>query len=113
MSDREAFPDDGTEQAETQEHDPLTAEIGEDGQGDLSPEDEPDVLGGDAPEDLRTEDDVEDVPAGGAGADSGAAETVRIDPEDEASVSGVSSMNDIAGVGTRGPEDDREQSGRS
>lgn len=41
-----------------------------------------------------------DVPAGGAGADSGAAETVRIDPDDRAEVPGRSPHNDEPGVGT-------------
>ena len=45
-----------------------------------------------------------DVPAGGAGADSGAAPAVDIDPDDEAGVSNVSSSNDIPGVGTRGAD---------
>lgn len=54
--------------------------------------DDPDVL-----------DDVprEDVPAGGAGADSGAAAAVQVDPDDESSVKNLSSHNDEPGVGTR------------
>lgn len=55
-------------------------------------------------DDEETTDGVGDVPAGGAGADSGAAETVQVDPEDESSVANVSSQNDIPGVGTRGPD---------
>ena len=49
-------------------------------------------------------DDVEDVPAGGAGADSGAADTVRVDPDDESSIANVSKLNDEPGVGTRREE---------
>lgn len=45
-----------------------------------------------------------DVPAGGAGADSGSAAAVGIDPGDTADVQNVSSQNDIAGVGTRRPD---------
>ncbi|GAB3601244.1 hypothetical protein [Microbacterium tumbae] len=51
-------------------------------------------------------DDVEEVPAGGAGADSGSAETVRIDPDDEAEIPNRSEANDEAGVGTRPPSRD-------
>jgi len=47
---------------------------------------------------------VEQVPAGGAGADSGAADAVKVDPEDEASVPNRSSMNDEPGVGPREPD---------
>lgn len=42
----------------TQDTDPMTAELGEEGQGDLAPEDEPDAFAGDAdaaPRDLREE----------------------------------------------------------
>ncbi|WP_243229701.1 hypothetical protein [Microbacterium sp. CIAB417] len=59
-ADAEAMPG-GVEQPDTQGTDPLDAEIGEEGQGDLSPEDEPDVLAADAdradaePTDLRDE----------------------------------------------------------
>ncbi|WP_144785791.1 hypothetical protein [Microbacterium sp. BH-3-3-3] len=42
-----------------------------------------------------------DVPAGAAGADSGAVGTARIDSDDEARLQGVSSQNDLPGVGTR------------
>jgi hypothetical protein len=38
---------------ETQEDDPLLAELGENGQGDVAPEDEPNANAGDAPHDLR------------------------------------------------------------
>lgn len=52
-------PTDGTfptdvEQPETQGEEPLEAELGEDGQGDLSPADENSAHSGDAPTDLRT-----------------------------------------------------------
>lgn len=53
--------------------------------------DEPDVLSA-------------DVPAGGAGADSGAVDAVQVDPDDEASVPDRSPMNDEPGVGTRRPD---------
>ncbi|MCP1428389.1 hypothetical protein J3D45_000887 [Microbacterium foliorum] len=46
------FPTD-TAQPQTQEDDPLDAEIGENGQGDLAPEDEGASHSGDAPTDLR------------------------------------------------------------
>ena len=53
-------------------------------------------------EDLVEDDGhPEDVPAGGAGADSGAADAVRIDPDDEASIPDVSTHNKEPGVGTR------------
>lgn len=42
-----------------------------------------------------------DVPAGAAGADSGAVDAARIDPDDEARIQGISSQNDLPGVGTR------------
>lgn len=47
-----------------------------------------------------------DVPAGGAGADSGAAETVRVDPASRASVPDESTHNGEPGVGTRRAEVD-------
>jgi len=43
----------GTGQPQTQDDDPLDAEIGENGQGDLAPEDEGSAHSGDAPTDLR------------------------------------------------------------
>jgi hypothetical protein len=55
--------------------------------------DEPDVLSA-------------DVPAGGAGADSGAVDAVQIDPDDEASIPDRSAMNDEPGVGTRRAHDE-------
>lgn len=59
----------------------------------LLPEEE-DVVEGEEPTDA--------VPAGGAGADSGAADAVRIDPDDEASIPDISTHNREPGVGTRG-----------
>lgn len=47
------FPTD-TEQPETQGDEPLEAELGEDGQGDIAAEDEGSGHSGDAPNDLRT-----------------------------------------------------------
>ena len=54
-------------------------------------EDQPDVLGA-------------DVPAGGAGADSGSVDAVQVDPDDEADIANSSPMNDEPGVGTRGAD---------
>ncbi|WP_295836836.1 hypothetical protein [uncultured Microbacterium sp.] len=42
-----------------------------------------------------------DVPAGAAGADTGAVGAAAIDPDDEARIQGISSQNDLPGVGTR------------
>ncbi|WP_447911523.1 hypothetical protein [Microbacterium phyllosphaerae] len=42
-----------TDQPETQGEDALEAELGDDGQGDLDTESEPDAVAGDAPRDLR------------------------------------------------------------
>ncbi|KQR39955.1 hypothetical protein [Microbacterium sp. Leaf159] len=42
-----------TDQPETQGEDALEAELGDDGQGDLDAEGEPDAVAGDAPRDLR------------------------------------------------------------
>jgi hypothetical protein len=53
----------------------------------------------------RTRAEENEVPAGGAGADSGAASTVGVDHDDTAGVQNISSQNDIAGVGTRGPDE--------
>ncbi|WP_262002459.1 hypothetical protein [Microbacterium sp. Mcb102] len=41
------------------------------------------------------------VPAGGAGADSGAVEAVRVDPESRSSVPDESTHNDEPGIGPR------------
>lgn len=49
------------------------------------------------------------VPAGGAGADSGAVESVQIEPDDRAPIQNVSSMNDIPGVGTRAADGGMER----
>lgn len=54
-----------------------------------------------------TDDDesqsTEQVPAGRAGADSGAADTVRIDPDDDSEIPDSSEMNDEPGVGPGKP----------
>ena len=52
MPNPDADPSDA-EQPETQGDDPVEAELGEDGQGDLAPEDEGSGHSGDAPTDLR------------------------------------------------------------
>lgn len=60
-NDREDVPDADSRipdevEPETQENDPLIADLGADGQGDLAPEDEPDAGTDDpGPTDLRTE----------------------------------------------------------
>lgn len=46
---------------------------------------------------------VEQVPAGRAGADSGSADAVRIDPDDDAEIPDSSEMNDEPGVGPGDP----------
>jgi len=46
------FPTD-TSQPESQGEEPLEAELGDDGQGDLDTEDGHDAVGGEAPRDLR------------------------------------------------------------
>lgn len=46
-------------------------------------------------------DAVGDVPAGGAGADSGGEGPVRVDPSSEAEVKDESIHNDEPGIGTR------------
>ena len=50
-----------------------------------------------------------DIPAGGAGADTGAVSATRIDDADEARVQNVSGQNDIPGVGTRAADGDTER----
>ncbi|MFJ4038468.1 hypothetical protein ACIPVB_10320 [Microbacterium sp. NPDC090007] len=62
-----------------------------------------DRLPGSDEENLIAESDglAADVPAGAAGADSGAVGTARIDPDDEARLQNISSQNDLPGVGTR------------
>ena len=47
-----------------------------------------------------------DVPAGAAGADTGAVGAAEIDSDDDAHIQNVSSQNDAPGVGTRGGDDD-------
>ncbi|WP_144875633.1 hypothetical protein [Microbacterium sp. 1.5R] len=54
-----------------------------------------DERGGDDP------DAVGDVPAGGAGADSGGAGAVRVDPASKGEVKDESIHNDEPGIGTR------------
>lgn len=56
--------------------------------------------GGDQPADPG------DVPAGGAGADSGAASAVGVEPGSRSSVSDESTHNDDPGIGTRRPDVD-------
>lgn len=46
------FPTD-TDQPESQGEEPLEADLGEDGQGDLAPDAGSDAVSGDAPDDLR------------------------------------------------------------
>lgn len=48
-------------------------------------------------------EEPEQVPAGRAGADSGAADAVRIDPEDDAEIPDSSQMNDEPGIGPGKP----------
>ncbi|MDQ1084837.1 MULTISPECIES: hypothetical protein [Microbacterium] len=60
-----------------------------------------------------------DVPAGAAGADTGAVGAAEIDADDEARLQNISSQNDLPGVGTRaadglterGTDDARGESG--
>lgn len=52
-------------------------------------------------EDIPPEDDVQEVPAGRAGADSGAADAVRVSPDDESTAPDESAHNDEPGVGPR------------
>lgn len=57
-----------------------------------------------APADDTDEDqETEQVPAGRAGADSGSADAVRIDPDDESEIPDTSEMNDEPGVGPGKP----------
>jgi len=50
-------------------------------------------------------DQVGETPAGNAGADSGGAGPVRVDPESESTIQDESIHNDEPGVGTRRSED--------
>ncbi|MCC4250318.1 MULTISPECIES: hypothetical protein [Microbacterium] len=50
-----------------------------------------------------------DVPAGGAGADTGAVSATEVDGADEARVQNVSSQNDLPGVGTRAADGGMER----
>jgi hypothetical protein len=60
------------------------------------------------PEDVDAPGDqaepADEVPAGRAGADSGAADAVRIDPGDEAEIPDRSRMNDEPGIGPGKPK---------
>lgn len=56
-------------------------------------------------DDKEREAVVGSVPAGHAGADSGAVDAVEIEDGDVAEISNVSSGNDVPGVGTRGADD--------
>ena len=62
----------------------------------------PPVVDADA-EDTGQDGQAPPVPAGRAGADSGAADAVSIDPEDEGGIPDSSAMNDEPGVGPRPP----------
>ena len=75
-----------------------------DGDGEARIADLVEAKGADDPDVL---DDVprEDVPAGGAGADSGAAAAVQVDPDSEADVEYESTHNDEPGVGSHRPRD--------
>lgn len=81
MSNPDASP--AHEHAETPAaaRDSIAAHLAERGTGDSAPAD--------------------DVPAGGAGADSGAAEAVRVDPDSRSSIPDESTHNDEPGIGTR------------
>lgn len=48
-------------------------------------------------------DEAYPTPPGGAGADSGAVDSTRVDDTERADIPNISSQNDIPGVGTRGP----------
>lgn len=56
--------------------------------------------------DVPREDEVQEVPAGRAGADSGAADAVRVTPDDETGVPDRSAHNDEPGVGPRRGRDE-------
>ncbi len=53
-------------------------------------------------------DEKPHVPAGGAGADTGAVDSASIDPADRADIQNISSQNDIPGVGTRAADGSME-----
>ncbi|GAB2515793.1 hypothetical protein GCM10027064_11950 [Microbacterium petrolearium] len=50
----------------------------------------------------------EEIPPGGGGADSGAADAPRVSPGDRGSIQNVSSQNDLPGVGTRAADGSME-----
>jgi|GEM_PF-695774 len=88
------------------EVEPGTREV--DGERVLDPDIDADRVDSAAADRLASgaDDDVADVPAGGAGADSGAVSAVQVDPADEAEIPDISETNDEAGVGTRRPDGD-------
>ncbi|WP_298041125.1 hypothetical protein [uncultured Microbacterium sp.] len=55
-------------------------------------------------DDAEAHEDVGEVPAGRAGADSGAADAVRISSHDEAGIPDASPQNDAPGVGPGRPK---------
>ncbi|MGQ7313161.1 hypothetical protein ACUOFU_15760 [Microbacterium arabinogalactanolyticum] len=79
-----------------------------DGEEVLDPDADPDLIDSAEADRLATGGDdaadAGDVPAGGAGADSGAVDAVQVDPEDEAEIPDISETNDEPGVGTRRPD---------
>jgi hypothetical protein len=66
-------------------------------EGDPTPDSDPMLP---EEEDAVEDGGIQDVPAGGAGADSGAVDQVRVDPDDESAVPDRSVHNDEPGVGT-------------
>lgn len=92
-------PDDDARLADDNE-DLVTGEV--DGDTVLDQEADPDLIdSADADRLAAEEGTVGEVPAGNAGADSGAADAVQIDPDDEAGITDISETNDTPGVGTR------------
>lgn len=81
----------------------VTREV--DGETVLDPDADPGLLDSAEADRLAAgvddEADVAEVPAGGAGADSGATDAVQVDPDDEAEIPDISETNDQPGVGTR------------
>lgn len=57
----------------------------------------------------ESEGPAADVPAGAAGADTGAVGAARIDADDEARIQNISSQNDLPGVGTRAADGPTER----
>ena len=52
------------------------------------------------------------IPAGGAGADSGAVDSASIDDEDRAPIQNIGSQNDAPGVGTRAADGSMENAAK-